>query len=70
MKIMTQVKRFGAKPAVFGAAVMTASGFALADSAEAVAAIKGSLTDVNTIGWTVVGVLAGIMVFRLIKRVL
>lgn len=70
MKIMSQVKRFGAKPAAFGAAVMTASAFALADSAEAVTAIKGSLVEVNTIGWTVVGVLAGIMVFRLIKRVL
>lgn len=70
MKHMNQVKRFCAKPAVFGAAAMAASGLALADSAEAVTAIKGSLVDVNTIGWTVVGVLAGIMVFRLIKRVL
>ena len=42
MKIMTQVKRFGAKPAVFGAAVMTASGFALADSAEAVSSARPS----------------------------
>lgn len=70
MKFMNQANRHRAKLAVVGSAMALVSSQAFADSAEAVTAIKGSLTDVNTIGWAVVGVLAGIMVFRLIKRVL
>lgn len=64
MKRMNVVKRFGAGVAVLGAT----TGVAMADSASAVTAITAVGSDVTTIGWAAIGVLALAAGFKYIRR--
>ena len=64
MKRMNVLKRLGAGVAVLGAT----TGVAMADSAAAVTAITGVGSDVTTIGWAAIGVLALAAGFKYIRR--
>ena len=64
MKLMNVAKRFGAGVAVLGAT----TGVAMADAADAVAAIEGVGTDISTIGWAAIGILALAAGFKYIRR--
>ena len=64
MKRMNVLKRFGAGVAVLGAT----TGVAMADSSSAVTAITAVGSDVTTIGWAAIGVLALAAGFKYIRR--
>lgn len=54
---------------VGSAAIVSSSAFAEIP-ADVTAAISGSLSDGQVVGWAVVGVLAGIFVFKIVKRMM
>lgn len=64
MKRMNVLKRLGAGVAVLGAT----TGVAMADAADAVTAITAVGSDVTTIGWAAIGVLALAAGFKYIRR--
>lgn len=64
MKRMNVLKRLGAGVAVLGAT----TGVAMADAADAAAAITAVGSDVTTIGWAAIGVLALAAGFKYIRR--
>lgn len=71
MKYMTQAKRHGAKLAVVVAAPLALAAQAYAAIPEdAKNAIEGAKTDGIEAGWLVIGAIAAIFVFSLVRRVL
>ncbi|TBV08432.1 major capsid protein [Stutzerimonas kirkiae] len=68
MELRNLVKKYGRKFAsvsILGSAV---TGQAFADAADAAATISGGTSDVNTIGWAGIGVLAAAVLFKYIRR--
>ena len=71
MKYMTQAKRHGAKLAVVVAAPLALAAQAYAAiPADAKTAIEGAKADGIEAGWLVIGAIAAIFVFSLVRRVL
>ena len=71
MKYMNQVKRHGAKLAVVVAAPLALAAQAYAAiPADTKTAIDGATADGIEAGWLVIGAIAAIFVFSLVRRVL
>ena len=71
MKFMTQAKRYGAKLAVVVAAPLALAAQAYAAIPDdAKNAIEGAKADGIEAGWLVIGAIAAIFVFSLVRRVL
>lgn len=72
MRLIKQAKRVVLVPASFlaaGAALATEPTTGI-DTTGLVSTIEGAMTPVSSVGLAVLGVLAGIMVFMLIRRVM
>lgn len=67
MKFMNSARKYGSRIALAGAA-MVGSAAAFADATAAAATISGVTTDVETIGWAALGVLAVAAGFKYIRR--
>jgi len=67
MKFMNSARKYGARVALAGAALV-GSAAAFADATAAAATITGVTTDVETIGWAALGVLAVAAGFKYIRR--
>ena len=68
MKAMNVVRRFGGKVGAGAAVLAAGTGVAMADASDAVTAITGVGSDVTTIGWAAIGVLALAAGFKYIRR--
>lgn len=67
MKFMNTARTYASRAALAGAA-MLGSAAAFADAASAAATLTGVTTDVETIGWAALGVLAVAAGFKYIRR--
>lgn len=60
----------GSGALVFGGAALAQEGPATIDTTGLVSTIEGAMTPIGAVGLAVLGVLAGILVYRLIRRVM
>jgi len=67
MKFMNSARKYGARAALAGAAMVGSAG-AFADASGAATAISAVSSDVSTIGWAALGVLIVAAGFKYMRR--